>query len=187
MRLSHGSRITPVALLLAIATLAGCNGNEHSPSSTPQEPAMGEAASQPAAEDNTVVPVPGGLQATDRSTIQCNLDLVSGQPASTPVTLSRANPAAFEGWAFAAGQPALEAPLLVFSGPSESFQAKINAGNPRPDVASSFGMPEIQNAGFTTMVNVTALPAGEYQLWLATGTQASDKACDLKVQVAIND
>lgn len=186
----QGSRIIPAALLLAVVSLAGCGKEQEQQQSQPavapsdaQEP----APAQPATQDNAVTALQGGLQATDRTTLQCNLDLASGNPVTGPVTLTRANAASFEGWAFAAGQPSLTSPVIVFEGAAGTFQAGVKGGNPRPDVAASFGLSDVQNAGFTGLVNVSALPAGEYQLWLASGAQSTDKACDLKAKVVIGD
>ena len=185
----HGSRIIPAALLLAVVSVAACGKQEQQQSQPAAAPADAQdtAPTQPTTQDSVVTALQGGLQATDRTTLQCSLDLASGNPVAGPITLTRANAASFEGWAFAAGQPSLTSPIIVFEGPAGTFQTGVKGGNPRPDVATSFGLSDVQNAGFTSLVSVSALPAGEYQLWLASGAQSTDQACDLKAKVIIGD
>ena len=127
-----------------------------------------------------------GLKAANRDALQCHLDLASGQPISGPVVVRRGQGASFEGWAFVKGEGALSESQVVFQGPAASYHAKVKGGAPRPDVASSFG-PELGNAGFTTVVDISNVIAGDYALWLATGTEESDKSCDLKTTVKIED
>ncbi|KQQ78699.1 hypothetical protein ASF73_04055 [Xanthomonas sp. Leaf131] len=100
--------------------------------------------------------------------------------------IRRGQGASFEGWAFETGQGVLADSQLVLQGTAGAYHAKVKGGAARPDVASSFG-PELGKAGFTTVVDISNVAAGEYALWLATGMEASDKACDLKATVKIED
>lgn len=146
----------------------------------------GTEAPAPASTDNPAVKLDAGLKATNHDALQCHLDLASGLPVSGPVVVHHGQGASFEGWAFETGQGVLADSQLVFQGTAGSYHAKVKGGAARPDVASSFG-PELGNAGFTTVVDISNVAAGEYALWLATGMEASDKACDLKATVKIED
>lgn len=146
----------------------------------------GTEARTPASTNNPAVKLDAGLKATNHDALQCHLDLASGLPVSGTVVVSRGQGASFEGWAFETGQGVLPESLLVFQGTAGSYYAKVKGGAERPDVANSFG-PELGKAGFTTVVDISNVAAGEYVLWLATGMKASDKACNLKATVKIEE
>lgn len=153
---------------------------------TPAAPPTPAPSSSPAVTDNQAQKLDGDLRAADRETIKCRLDLASGSPATGSVVVHRGEGASFEGWAFEPGQPALADAQLVFQGAAGSYLAKVKGGAARPDVASAFG-PEQGNAGFTTVVDISSVAAGQYALWLATGTGEADKACDLQSSIKIED
>ncbi|HAI94605.1 MAG TPA: hypothetical protein DCM36_07845 [Xanthomonadaceae bacterium] len=102
------------------------------------------------------------------------------------MVVRRGQGASFEGWAFEKGQGVLADSQLVFQGTTGSYHAKVKGGAARPDVANAFGS-ELGNAGFTTVVDISNVIAGDYALWLTTGMEASDRACDLKTTVKIED
>jgi len=148
--------------------------------------AAGSEAQAPPSTDNPALKLDTGLKAANRDAIQCHLDLASGLPVSGPVVVRHGQGASFEGWAFETGQGALSDSQLVLQGAAGAYHAKVKGGASRPDVASSFG-PELGNAGFTTVVDISNVAAGEYALWLATGTEESDKACDLQATIKIEE
>lgn len=171
------TRICLAIAALALSLLSGCKIENRG---TGSQDAL---AAAPA--DNAVTAMEGGLKAADREAIQCHLDIASGKPVTGAIVLPRGQGAAFEGWAFEQGQPTLAKALLVFSGIAGTYRAEVKGGTARPDVAKSFDSKDLGNAGFTAVVDITNLPAGSYSLWLATGEQEGDKACDLKASVEL--
>jgi hypothetical protein len=143
-------------------------------------------APMPASSDNFAQKLDGDFKAANRDALKCRLDLASGLPATENVVIRRGEGASFEGWAFEPGKATLAGTQLVLQGTGGSYLAKVNGGAARPDVASAFG-PEQANAGFTTVVDISKVAAGDYVLWLATGIDEADKACNLQFSVKIED
>ena len=125
------------------------------------------------------------FQAEQRGSLTCNLDSVSNQPASGAIHLTKTGPAVFGGWAFGAASAA-DAAAIVLAGPAGSFAAKADVGGARPDVAQAYGAPQELNSGFNAVVDISAVPAGEYNAWFTRGAGASEMTCDLKSKVVVD-
>lgn len=181
--------IVTVALLLA-ASLGGCSSENSAPAGVSAGGATDSApAAQPAPADdnNTASQLQGGWQPTNRESLQCQLDIVSGQPATPQVNVRREAGVALEGWVFENGQPQIAKLSVILVQGTDAYAAKANGGLARPDVAQAFGIPELGNTGFSTMTDLINVPAGQYALWVANGSSATDKACDLKVILNLED
>ncbi len=177
-----------MAMLVAALSIAlyGCKP-ESDVSAPAAAGAPAEADSAPSVAPHSPASVASGLEgfkAEQRGTLTCNLDTVSGQPASSALQLQKAADAVIGGWAF--GAASADAPAaIVFSGPAGSFAAKVDVGGERPDVAKAYGAPQELNSGFNAVVDIRALPAGDYTLWFTRGEGTEQMACDLKAKVAV--
>lgn len=179
--------IATLALLLA-AGLSGCTSENNAPAdatagaATP--PASTPAApTTPVDDNNPATAAQGGWQPSPVEGLQCQLDIVSGQPATAEVSVRREAGVSLEGWVFENGQPPAEKLALVLVNGSEAYVARAKGGVARPDVAQAFNIPALGNSGFNTMTDLSNVPAGKYALWVANGPAASDKACNLKVEL----
>lgn len=181
--------IATLALLIA-AGLAGCGSENSTPAdatadaATSPAPAPAPAAPATAVDDNNpATAAQGGWQPNPLEGLQCQLDIVSGQPATAQVSVRREAGVSLEGWVFENGQPQVEKLALVLVKGSEAYVARAKGGVARPDVAQAFNIPELGNSGFNTMTDLSNVPAGKYALWVANGPASSDKACNLKVEI----
>ena len=188
-RTTTTTTVAVVALVLA-AALSGCNSENSAPkdASAPAE-APGAAASAtpaqalPVDDNNSPSQVQGGWRANGVDGLQCQLDTISGQAAKTGQKIRREAGISLEGWAFENGQAPVEKLALILVKGEEAYAARAKGGIARPDVAEAFKLPALANTGFTTMMDLSAVPAGTYALWISNGTSASDKACNLKIDI----
>jgi len=185
------SRPTKTVLTLALilaAGLSGCTSESNAPSGAnggaATTPASAPAApTAPVDDNNPATAAQGGWQPNTIEGLQCQLDIVSGQPAKAEVSVRREAGVSLEGWVFENGQPQVEKLVLFLVKGSEAYVARAKGGVARPDVAQAFNIPALGNSGFNTMTDLSNVPAGKYALWVANGPAASDKACNLKIEL----
>ncbi|WP_285405842.1 hypothetical protein [Luteibacter sp. ME-Dv--P-043b] len=116
---------------------------------------------------------------------ECKLDLFSGHQAAAEMVAKHGIGAAFEGWAFIKGQPALHAATLAFRGDAGSFGVPLRVGIARPDVASAFGDENLSNAGFAVTADISKLPAGVYAAEIRTDVPDNLVVCDLHARIRV--
>ena len=73
-------------------------------------------------------------------------------------------PVLIEGWATVHGVPATSVEIRA----NDSVVGKASVGTPRPDVATGYGDPALENCGFTLLVDLEEIPEGSVLLSAST-------------------
>lgn len=164
------SKVTITVACLVIALSMGCEKKAEQAPSAPQPQAQTQpapAAAQPqaapafsASQPPALVgktPAPGG---------KVNLDALNKNSADATITVKSEDGFDINGWAF--DDKSKTAPELVFIELAsvkggEKYYAAANRSD-RGDLATTFKVPAYKNAGYNLKADVTAVPAGEYQI-----------------------
>jgi hypothetical protein len=182
-----------VALLLSALALSACGER---PAQTPAPQATPTAVAEPPATPTAPEPTTSmsitDVRVTDDTAgvTSCNLETANGNPfeGATP-SVPHAEPVSIVGWLI--DEPARSVPtevkLRLQSGDGASAweQAVVRWGD-RPDIAAAKGQ-EFLVSGFNADLDVAALPAGEYAVYLAFATPEGERVCGFGRRLALTD
>lgn len=116
----------------------------------------------------------------------CPIDSSNPQVVSNRITTSKKLPFAINGWVIteSTGKPVPPMVFAVLSGDQGTFYLE-GKRVPRPDVAKGNHLLDL--AGFEVVGSLSNIPAGEYKLSVATGTEFVVAVCGTKMVVSISE
>jgi hypothetical protein len=180
--------MTRLALVAAVAlALTACGKTEDHDQAVATGPAPAESVAQaapstPESAPMSVVETPVRIASLASKTTDCNLENVNGAalegdapsvPRNAPVTVA--------GWLVdvAAGAVPSKARLRLENADGTSaWEQPISEWGDRPDIVAAKGNnAAFQKSGFTTTMQVGALPPGTYAIYLAYDASAGESAC----------
>jgi hypothetical protein len=181
-------------LVVSVSLLAaGCSpppDRTQTTSNTPAAPMPTSVIVSPHAKsEHFRKQVPSELQAAARSTGGlCPVDSINVQATSAAtksIRISRNNPFAAEGWAVTPNpeKPVYDYVYLVLTSAGTDYFLSA-ARTERADVAK--GAAKLRMAGFKGAGFVSDVPAGRYQLRIASGDTASLILCDSSYEIVID-
>lgn len=151
--------------MLALSTLAGCNGADPAPprvnAPVAQVPAVAPLPTVPLTVDEAKVASISAdeLAGAEWTRQACSLDSVDGS-ADVPV-LHRGSPHVFKGYLMDdAKAPARDFQFVLKGASNHAIPA--TTGYARPDVAEFFKTPELSTSGFEFSTTLESVPPGEY-------------------------
>jgi hypothetical protein len=167
-------------IFVAISTLlAACSDK---PSDKPAAALPTAAPAYLKAEAARPVSLPVTLVPTDT----CFIDAINEQLAKEANPIADKTKVKFEGWAadVATGTTAQE--IYIELEGAAKFYIKANPGIKRLDVASAFNKPSLENAGWLSFADLSALGAGSYKMRVIQVNGTSGFVCDAKPIIDIN-
>jgi hypothetical protein len=117
-----------------------------------------------------------------RATAGCNVERVGeGEPGTPVVTLTRGDALRLSGWVVDERERRVPVGPLVALRPiigGATWYAPLSVGLPRPDVAGALHDQAYRSSGFSLFIDTSALPRGEYGLFLFYRNSGSAFVCD---------
>jgi hypothetical protein len=131
-------------------------------------------------------PVDEALLAKARSVGACALDQVDGAQVTGSAHVRKGNSAKVTGWS---SDENLNAPphVTFVLADQHSFGALIPTGQPRPDVAASLNGPALANAGYSSMIDFSAVPPGDYKVKIWVQEASDSQLCSTDKRVVIDN
>lgn len=148
-----------LTLLSLTAMLVACSEK------APTAPSTAAPASAPV--DEYVAPNisrPTTLTAALKPTGHCSIDMVNYAVAAPSNTVTDKTKVKLQGWAADATQGLLPQQVYLELEGAQKMWVRAVTGTDRPDVATHFKNPQLQNAGWSAFANLSTLPAGTYTL-----------------------
>ena len=187
MNLPHLTRNSIPSILAAGLCLAlgACEPNKAPPQATPDQQDAPTIAT--AAKATPQAPAVQELDATARNAEStpsklCNLESMDGRNiGGEVVALSAPATTEFRGWIGdeATGKRPVDARLrFAAPGNQQAWELPVGAPIPRKDVADYMKIPTLGDAGFQVSADLTALPQGEYHVYLVFGGPTGGHRCD---------
>jgi hypothetical protein len=127
---------------------------------------------------------PGAASETVAANCDFGLDSINGMPLATRPSVV-ANRLAVKGWTAISGRDGIVADrvFVTLSNAKQKLYLETRP-EPRPDVNSAFGQPEMPESGFTTDIDVSKLN-GEYTLSLARVYKGKLDSCQKQLNIPL--
>lgn len=122
---------------------------------------------------------PGELPVDTVASSYCHVDELNHEPYSGDGKVSRQSTFELSGWALNGSEKSLPTTLFVkLSGAAGTFYGPARSRYYRSDVPAALGLPSsLENAGFKTKLDLSSLPAGDYNMSILIGAQAQTQEC----------
>lgn len=119
---------------------------------------------------------------------RCEIDSSNPPAISGRISTSRKLPFTLSGWT-ATDSTRNPAPPLIFAVLSNDKNSFYLEGKrvPRPDVAAALGNRLLDFAGYEVLGNLSNIPAGEYKLSFASGTEFVVEVCQTRTVVRVTE
>lgn len=184
---SGGAGLLSVFLAIAaIVLLGGCR--ERREPSSPLPPATaatsGSRPSHVQERSETVAPAsigrisPAELRDAIASVAPCSFDSVGDTYFERELDLAERHSVLLRGWLSDEREQVPSKFRLLLKGAADTFAIPASTGVPRPDVAAHFKNQGLASAGFNFITDLSAVPPGTYQVWLAYSDGNALKYCD---------
>lgn len=180
------STLSVISLLL----LAGCQREAPAPSDvTTAAPAVESNA--PVSRPQTPAPQPAGAIAADAvPSALCNLEGVGDASFSgETLVVNSSAPALLRGWVGLESTKTAPASTIVrieaVSDFAKAWEVALPVGESREDVAAANSSPGLSNAGFSGAVDLSALPADTYRVYVRFEGDDTHYFCDNGRQVQL--
>ena len=144
------------------------------PSALPAGPVAFSAAAPPA------------LSAPSHIEGGCAIDLVDEKVATEVVTVKGGATVKIAGWAADPATGAVPPFVFVELAGKRTFYAAAARGPKRPDVAKALGLPELVDAGFDLVADLSGVPAGTYAVQIdQVSTAGAAFTCNARRKIKV--
>lgn len=154
-------------------TLSACSEKTEQPAAS-----AGAASAAPVVFSKAETARPASLPAELAAVPHCSFDLLNDGARGESETISNKARVTMNGWS---GDPkATAAPgsvFLEFDGPAKLY-ATAQRGLKRPDVASAYSNPILQDSGWEAHIDLSAATPGQYKVRVIEVNGANATSCD---------
>ena len=119
-------------------------------------------------------------------TQDCSVDLVNDAVATEVVAVADKTKVRLSGWAADATSGSLPKAVFLEIGGVKKVYVSVALGVARPDVATHFNKPALASAGWQAGLDMSTLPAGNYELRVIQLGEAASTICDARKALTLN-
>ncbi|SAL84176.1 hypothetical protein AWB67_06613 [Caballeronia terrestris] len=125
---------------------------------------------------------PVSLPANTVASTTCHIDEINGSAFPSNEKFAAKQSVNLSGWALNGSEKSLPITLYVkLSGAAGTFYAPARSLYARPDVPAALGLPEsLKDAGFKAKLDLSAMPAGDYDVAMLVGSKTETQECAQK-------
>lgn len=179
--------------LLALVLSVGCSEKkEDKPAEAPAASAAATTAAPatPVAANTTLSKdVPAEIKgASFEDAGSCSIDVINNVLLNgTEVSIKHADGLSVDGWAYDEKSTTLPTTVVLqLVKGEERYYALLSRHGGRDDLIKAFGKSELANAGYAAAMDITALPAGQYEIRIVQKGADKNLVCATNRKLNLN-